>query len=43
MGCIFNSKLKNLKDGVDKISSNGAKKKIVIIGLDGAGKTSILN
>ena len=41
MGCIL-GKSKKLKDKLDLISAN-VKRKIVMIGLDGAGKTSILN
>ncbi|KAL4503314.1 hypothetical protein ABPG72_000920 [Tetrahymena utriculariae] len=44
MGCLF-GRGKKLKEGIDQIAdnSNGVKRKIVMIGLDGAGKTSILN
>lgn len=40
MGCIF-GKGGKIKRDMDKISER--KRKIVMIGLDGAGKTSILN
>lgn len=44
MGCLF-GRGKKLKEGLDQISDNskGIKRKIVMIGLDGAGKTSVLN
>lgn len=44
MGCLF-GRGKALKEGIDSIGDNGkgGKRKIVMIGLDGAGKTSVLN
>lgn len=40
MGCIF-GRAGKIKRDIDKIAEH--KRKIVMIGLDGAGKTSILN